>query len=191
MISYIDDHRGRFWGRAHLRTLQVAPSTYYAAKKRPPSAHQVGDETLKPEIKKVFQENFRVYGARKIWKQLHREGQPVARCTVERLMADLGLEGRRRGRKRRTTIPADVLSRPADLVDSHFVASAPNLLWIADTFPMAGNCPVLHLGGSFTDHHHVPDLAFGRRRSSLGTGGWLFRCVDNATAPYAASLCPG
>ncbi len=68
-------------------------------------------------------ENFRVFGARKVWRQLHREGQTVARCMVERLMADLGLEGRRRGRKRRTTIPADVSSRPADLVDRHFVAS--------------------------------------------------------------------
>jgi putative transposase len=132
MTSYVDEHKARFEVEPICDTLQFAPSTYYAAKKRPPSARQVRDEKLKPEIKKVFEENFSVYGARKVWRQLHREGQPVARCTVERLMADLGLEGGRRGRKRRTTIPADVSTRPADLVDRHFVAAAPNLLWIAD-----------------------------------------------------------
>ena len=132
MISYIDEHRGRFGVEPICETLQFAPSTYYAANKRPPCARQLRDEKLKPEIERVHRDNFSVYGARKVWRQLHREGQPVARCTVERLMADLGLEGRRRGRKRRTTIPGDILSRPADLVDRHFVASAPNQLWIAD-----------------------------------------------------------
>ena len=73
-----------------------------------------------------------MYGVRKVWRQLHREGQPVARCTVERLVGEIGLEGRRRGRGRRTTIPAEVSVRPADLVDRHFAASAPNRLWIAD-----------------------------------------------------------
>ena len=68
-------------------------------------ARQLRDEKLNPEIERVHRDSFSVYGARKVWRQLHREGQPVARCTVERLMADLGLEGRRRGRKRRTTIP--------------------------------------------------------------------------------------
>ena len=132
MISYIDDHRDRFGVEPICETLQFAPSTYYAAKKRPPSRRAVTDEELKPEIARVHEENFSVYGARKVWCQLHREGTTVARCTVERLMADLGLEGRRRGRKRRTTIPAEFSTRPADLVDRHFVAAAPNLLWIAD-----------------------------------------------------------
>jgi putative transposase len=132
VISYIDSHRDRFGVEPICETLQFAPSTYYTAKKRPPSQRQQRDGVLKPEIERVHRENFSVYGARKVWKQLHREGHRVARCTVERLMKDLGLEGRRRGRKHRTTIPADTSTRPADLVDRHFVADAPNQLWIAD-----------------------------------------------------------
>ncbi len=132
MISYVDDHRGRFGVEPICDTLQFAPSTYYAAKKRPPSGRHLRDEELKPQIERVHSENFSVYGARKVWKQLHREGQQVARCTVERLMADIGLEGRRRGRKHRTTIGSDTAERPADLVDRCFTAAAPNLLWIAD-----------------------------------------------------------
>ncbi len=132
MISYIDDHRDRFGVEPICDALQFAPSTYYAAKQRPPSTRSIRDEELKPEIRRVHKENFSVYGARKVWCQLHREGTTVARCTVERLMGDLGLEGRRRGRKRKTTIPADISERPADLVDRQFVATAPNLLWIAD-----------------------------------------------------------
>ena len=132
MISYIDGDREEFGVEPICDTLQFAPSTYYAAKKRPPSARQLRDEELKPEIKRVHKENFSVYGARKVWRQLHREETAVARCTVERLMGDLGLEGRRRGRKHRTTVPAETEARPADLVDRQFTASAPNLLWIAD-----------------------------------------------------------
>ena len=132
MISYVDSHRDRFGVEPICDTLQFAPSTYYAARKRPSSNRQVRDEELKPEIKKVHKDNFSVYGARKVWCQLHREGTIVARCTVERLMGDLGLEGRRRGKKHRTTTPAEGETRPADLVDRCFVAVAPNLLWIAD-----------------------------------------------------------
>ena len=102
MISYIDDHKARFGVEPICETLQFAPSTYYAAKQRPPSTRSIRDEELKPKIKRVHKDNFSVYGARKVWCQLHREGTTVARCTVERLMADLGLEGRRRGRKHRT-----------------------------------------------------------------------------------------
>jgi putative transposase len=80
----------------------------------------------------VFDGNYAVYGARKVWRQLNREGIVVARCTVERLMHQMGLAGRVRGKRRRTTIPADTSSRPADLVDRHFVASRPNQLWVAD-----------------------------------------------------------
>jgi putative transposase len=132
MISYIDGHRDRFGVEPICRVLRFAPSTYYAAKTRPPSARMLSDQALKTEIERVHEENFSVYGARKMWRQLHREGHVVARCTVERLMADLGLEGRRRGRKHRTTQPAETGPRPADLVDRQFVASAPNRLWIAD-----------------------------------------------------------
>jgi putative transposase len=98
MIAFIEAHRDRFGVEPICEALQFAPSTYYAGKKRPPSARRQRDEMLKSMIERVHRENFSVYGARKVWRQLHREGHPVARCTVERLMADLGLEGRRRGR---------------------------------------------------------------------------------------------
>jgi putative transposase len=90
------------------------------------------DEKLKVEIRRVYEQNYAVYGARKVWHQLRREGIPVARCTVERLMRQVGLVGRVRGKRRRTTIPADTSPRPADLVDRHFWASRPNQLWVAD-----------------------------------------------------------
>jgi putative transposase len=95
-------------------------------------ARRTRDEQLKVEIKRVRAENFDVYGADKVWTQLNREGHKVARCTVERLMKDLGLEGARRGRQwKRTTIGDDALDRPADLVDRKFVADRPNQLWVA------------------------------------------------------------
>ena len=112
--------------------LQVAPSTYYSAKKRPPCRRRISDEKLKAEISRVFEDNYAVYGARKVWRQLNREGVVVARCTVERLMRQMGLAGRVRGKRRRTTIPADVAARPADLVERSFAATRPNQLWVAD-----------------------------------------------------------
>ncbi|MPZ54803.1 MAG: IS3 family transposase [Acidimicrobiia bacterium] len=93
----------------------------------------IRDGELKVEARRVFEENFGVYGAAKIWVHLNREGIRVARCTVERLMRDLGIQGVVRGKTKRTTIPADDPGvRPADLVDRQFVASAPNRLWVAD-----------------------------------------------------------
>ncbi len=113
--------------------LKIAPSTYYAAKKRPPSARASRDEELKIEIAKVYEDNLFVYGADKIWAQLNRDGTRVARCTVERLMRDMGLSGARRGKAWTvTTTTDDALSRPADLVDRQFSALAPNRLWVAD-----------------------------------------------------------
>jgi putative transposase len=113
--------------------LQIAPSTYYAAKSRPPSARQVRDEELCKEISRVYEENYGVYGARKIWLQLRREGVVVARCTVERLMRTLGLAGAvRGGTRRRTTVPDPAADRPADLVRRAFTAEGPNRLWVAD-----------------------------------------------------------
>jgi putative transposase len=132
VIRYIDTHRDRFGVEPICTTLQVAPSTYYAAKARPPCARRQRDEELKREITRVWHENFRVYGADKVWTQLNREGIRVARCTVERLMADLGLHGARRGKFKRTTIPDDLAARPADLVERRFSASAPNRLWVSD-----------------------------------------------------------
>jgi putative transposase len=92
----------------------------------------VRDTKLKAEIARVHAEHFGVYGARKVWRQLRRDGIAVARCTVERLMGELGLEGVRRGKTRRTTTPDETTARPADLVDRHFAAQRPNQLWVAD-----------------------------------------------------------
>ena len=114
--------------------LQFAPSTYYATLTRPASQRALRDETLKPEILRVHQSNCDgVYGAKKIWKQLHREGVTVANCTVRRLMKEEGLTGARRGRQfKLTTISDENQHRPSDLVDRQFVATAPNRLWVAD-----------------------------------------------------------
>ena len=113
--------------------LKIAPSTYHAAKARPPSARAVRDEQLKIEIAKVYEDNLFVYGADKIWAQLNRDGTRVARCTVERLMREMGLSGARRGKAWTVTTTADeALVRPADLVDRQFSAPAPNRLWVAD-----------------------------------------------------------
>lgn len=132
MIAFIDAHRNRFGVEPICRSLQVAPSTYWSAKRRPLCARSVRDDQLKTEIVRVHWENFGVYGAPKIWAQLNREGIRVARCTVERLMGELGLRGAVRGKTRRTTVPDDSADRPRDLVDRQFTASAPNRLWVAD-----------------------------------------------------------
>jgi putative transposase len=132
-VTFIHAHRD-CWGIEPIcRVLSFAPATYYAAIARPPSARRVRDEALKPEITRVFTENLRVYGADKVWAQLRREGIPVARCTVERLMHELEIRGAVRGKSAvRTTIVGETSGRPADLVDRQFHAEAPNRLWVAD-----------------------------------------------------------
>jgi putative transposase len=132
MIAYIDANRDRFGVEPICRVLPIAPSTYYDATRRPASARALRDQELKAEIGRVHAEHFGVYGARKVWRQLHREGIVVARCTVERLMGELGLEGVRRGKPRRTTTPDATAARPADLVERDFSAARPNQLWVAD-----------------------------------------------------------
>ena len=132
MIAYIDAHKERFGVEPICKQLPIAPSAYYAAKSRPPSARTTRDEALKPEIRRVHRDNFGVYGARKVWLQLGREGIPVARCTVARLMSDLGLRGVRRGAFKVTTTSDGHAVRPADLVDRDFRATRPNQLWVAD-----------------------------------------------------------
>ncbi|MPZ16224.1 MAG: IS3 family transposase, partial [Chloroflexi bacterium] len=121
MIVFVDEHRDRRtdglrWGVEPIcRVLQFAPQTYYAAKGRAPSQRAVRDEWLKPEIRRVYDENYRVYGAPKVWTQLNREGVEVARCTVERLMGVLGIAGAvRRGAKPYTTVASESLERPPD-----------------------------------------------------------------------------
>ncbi len=132
MTRYIEAHRERFGVEPICRTLQFAPSSYYAARQRPPSARRQRDEALKPELQQAHAEHFGVYGARKLWRQLQRQGTLVARCTVERLMRELGLAGVVRGRHHRTTVSDEVSPCPADLVERDFRAAVPNRLWVAD-----------------------------------------------------------
>jgi putative transposase len=132
MIAYIDKFKHRYGVEPICRVLPIAPSTYYAATRRPASARAVRDTQLKGEIARVHAEHFGVYGARKVWRQLHREGITVARCTVERLMAELGLQGVRRGKAHKTTMGDPAAARPADLVERDFSATRPNQLWVAD-----------------------------------------------------------
>ena len=112
--------------------MPIAPSTYYDQVNREPSRRRARDEVLASEIVRVHAANYGVYGARKVWLALNREGITVARCTVERLMAELGLSGAARGKAKRTTIPDPTAPRPADLVQRQFGPPAPNRLWVAD-----------------------------------------------------------
>ncbi len=134
MSVFIDERRDVFGVEPICRALQIAPSTYYAVKQRQrdPSARAQRDAELLVEIRRIYEQSKGLYGARKVWWQLRLDGMPAARCTVERLMREAGLEGVRRGRRRRTTIPDDQASRPTDLVDRDFSANAPNRLWVAD-----------------------------------------------------------
>jgi putative transposase len=110
----------------------IAPSTYYDQVNREPSRRELRDEALKPEIMRVHAANYGVYGARKVWLALNREGIGVARCTIERLMTELGLSGAIRGKARKTTIGDPTAARPDDLVQRQFAPPAPNRLWVAD-----------------------------------------------------------
>jgi len=133
MIDFIDDNRHRWGVEPICRVLPIAASTYYAAKKRPTALRTLRDEDLKVEIERVWEDNFKVYGARKIWIALNREGIRVARCTVARLMRQLGIRGAVRGKTYRTTWPhEDATERSRDLVERAFNAPAPNRLWVAD-----------------------------------------------------------
>ncbi|GLW51982.1 putative transposase for insertion sequence element IS986/IS6110 [Streptomyces sp. NBRC 14336] len=114
------------------RVLGLSESAYYARKKRPKSARRLRDEQLMPLIEQVHAESGGTYGARRITRALRRKGVAVARCTVERLMRELGLEGVTRGQRRRTTVPEPAAPRPPDLVERDFTATRPNQLWVAD-----------------------------------------------------------
>ena len=137
MIAFIDEHRDAYGVEPICRVLPIAPSTYHErlAKRRDPalqSARVRRDEELKPEVLRVFAENFGVYGVRKVWRQMKREGFDVARCTVQRLMRDLGLQGVIRGKPVRTTIADKAAPCPLDQVNRQFHAPAPNMLWVSD-----------------------------------------------------------
>jgi putative transposase len=132
MTAFIELNRASYLVEPICRTLEIAPSSYYAARSRPPSARTLADEELKGKISEIHRENFAVYGARKVWRVLRRKGESVGRDRVARLMGTLGLVGAVREKSIRTTKPADLASRPADLVERTFAAAAPNRLWVAD-----------------------------------------------------------
>lgn len=137
MIRFIDEHRGDYGVEPTCKVLQIAPSTWYGhrAKRRDPSLRSdrdLLDEALKPEIQRVLDKNHQLYGVRKVWRALRREGFDVARCTVARLMRDMGLRGAIRGKKVRTTMPNPANDCLLDLVNREFAAVAPNRLWVAD-----------------------------------------------------------
>ena len=132
MTRYIDEQRASFGVEPICRALAIAPSSYYAAKARPPSARSVRDAALSVDIGRIHLANYAVYGARKLWHALRREGTEVGRDHVGRLMRGLGLAGAVRGKVRRTTVPSELSPRPADRVERVFAAVAPNRLWLAD-----------------------------------------------------------
>jgi len=138
MVAFIDDHRKTFGVEPICQVLPIAPSTYFRhkAEQRDPtkrSARARRDEVLRAIIRRLWQDNHRVYGPRKVWKQMGREGLREARCRVRRLMREMGLVGAVRGRAWVVTTQADAAAdRPSDLVDRHFTATRPNQLWVAD-----------------------------------------------------------
>ncbi|WFN94938.1 IS3 family transposase [Gordonia sihwensis] len=137
MVDFIDQYRRRWPVEAICTALTeagcaIAPSTYYAARGRGPSARALRDEELKEQIMDVYEDSGGIYGRRKIRAALARKGITVAKCTVERLCGDLGIRGVVRGKFPRTTKPAAETEHPGDLVDRAFAATAPNQLWVAD-----------------------------------------------------------
>ena len=137
MVSFIDAHREVYGVEPICRVLPIAPSTYHAhaARRIEPtrrSARSRRDDALRPEVRRVFEENFRVYGVRKVWRQLRREGFDIARCSVARLMRAMGLAGVIRGKPVRTTVSDKAAPYPLDRVNRQFRAPAPNMLWVSD-----------------------------------------------------------
>ena len=137
MTAFVDEHRGVYGVEPICAMLPIASSTYHEQKARQADPTRLPERTrrdivLCDEILRVWKGNRRLYGARKVWRQLQREGYVVARCTVERLMGHLGIAGAVRGRKYRTTVPDELAAHPVDLVQRSFTATRPNQLWVAD-----------------------------------------------------------
>jgi putative transposase len=137
MVSFVDDHKAKYGVESICKQLPIAPSTFYEHKAREADPDRLPsrakrDIDLSITIQRVWQENFRVYGVRKIWRQLNRESIRVARCTVERLMRQLNIQGVVRGGRCTTTISDSATDHPADLVNRQFTATRPNQLWVAD-----------------------------------------------------------
>ena len=137
MKAFIDEHRGAYGVEPICKVMQIAPSTYWLHAQRQArpelrAERAKRDEVLAHEVRRVWQANMQVYGVRKVWRQLHREGLEVARCTVGRLMRRQGLQGAVRGKKLRTTMPDPAAERPSDKVQRVFYAQRPNQLWVSD-----------------------------------------------------------
>lgn len=137
MVIFVDQHKEQYGVEPICEQIQIAPSSYYEHKARERDPDRLPDrikrdKELESDIQRVWKNNFKVYGANKVWRQLLREGIVTARCTVERLMKKLGLQGVRRGRRCWTTITDDLLARPIDKVNRQFAAIQPNQLWVAD-----------------------------------------------------------
>jgi transposase InsO family protein len=136
-VGFVDEYKEAYGVEPICDHIQIAPSTYYEAKRREREPERLPerekrDRVLEIEIRRIWDENLRVYGARKIWKALGREGTRAARCTVERLMKGMGIQGIRRGAKCWTTVADELLERPVDKVNRQFIALEPNKLWVAD-----------------------------------------------------------
>ena len=170
MISFIDEHRGVFGVEPICRLLPIAPSTYFenVAKRLDVDRLSVrarSDIGLKIEIRRVFNENFRVYGVRKIWRQLQRESFDVARCTVARLMRTMGLQGIIRGKPVKTTVSDKATACPLDRVNRHFKAPAPNMLWLSQNQGLGRS------RGGFSTKIHLRTNACGLPICAELTGG--------------------
>ena len=137
MIAFIDDHRDKYGVEPICEVLPIAPATYYEHLARRADPSRLSDRArreaqLRPQIQRVFDANWQVYGVRKIWRQLRREGFDVARCTVARLMKAMDIQGIIRGKPQKTTIPDKKLPCPMDKVNRQFRVPAPNMLWVSD-----------------------------------------------------------
>ena len=155
MTRFVGDHRDAYGVEPICRVLEIAPSTYYthAAHQADPAARPDRwwrDRALETEIRRVWDENKQVYGAKKVWKQLLREGWQVARCTVERLMRRLGLRGVVRGKPVKTTVSDTALPCPLDRVNRQFQAQRPNALWVSD-FTYVSTCQGMVYGAFVVD----------------------------------------
>jgi transposase InsO family protein len=182
MIAFIDDHRASYGVEPICRLLPIAPSTYHAhrARQADPSrlpARAKRDAELRVEIARIHAENFGVYGARKVWRQLSREGFDVARCTVERLMRAMGLQGAVRGKRVRTTVPDPAQPCPRDKVNRQFQAPAPNRLWVSDFTYVATWRGFVYV--AFVIDTYARRIV-GWRVSSSATAGFVLDALEQA-----------
>jgi len=189
-MRFIDENRDVHGVEPICRTLKIAPSTYYShdARRRQPeiaSPRARSDAALRPEIQRVYDENFQVYGARKVWLQLNREGFDVARCTVERLMKSMGLQGVSRGKPVKTTVSDKAAPCPLDRVNRQFWAPAPNRLWVSDFTYVSTWVGRLYVAFVFDAYARK---IVGWRVSRTMTAGFVLDALDQALAarrPYA------